>query len=142
LKKKVHKLNVEPRFDFILIGISSHEKDYFVSWAINKHFVFNLVKLEDLRPARTKGAAPCSFSFYRFDDEDKSVTWRLISNRGPNGFFAEEFSNIDYFLHARGDITVSAAEEMIPVLRQIKGVMTAFVINPETIKSGKQFLFD
>ena len=33
--KKVHKLKIDTQFPFQIIGISSHENDYRLIWAVN-----------------------------------------------------------------------------------------------------------
>jgi len=44
MKKRLHKLAVEPDYRFFLIGISSHENDYHLCWAINQKLNLNLQK--------------------------------------------------------------------------------------------------
>jgi hypothetical protein len=142
MKKKKHVLSVESKFDFTLIGISSHEKDYFISWGINKKLVINLVKTAGLKFVHPKTKQESVFSMYEYVDKDQEMFYRLISNRSENTYFSEEFNTIDYFLHIRGDLSSKEIEVMMTNLREVKGIITAFIINPRKIKSGKRFIFD
>jgi hypothetical protein len=141
-KKTVHKLNSVHSFDFVLIGISSHEKDYFISWSINKNCSFNLVKTSGMPLKHPKTGVQCLFSLYEYADEDRKTNWRLLSNRADNAFLVDEMSNIDYFLHGKGEISKLEVEELISSLKQTMGVITAFAIDPKKMKSGKRLILD
>jgi len=43
-----HTLKIEYDFDFVLIGISSHEKDYRICWALNNVLGLDLTKKNSL----------------------------------------------------------------------------------------------
>ena len=42
-----HTLEIEDEYDFEIIGVSSHEKDYRLAWSLNKTLGWRLVRIED-----------------------------------------------------------------------------------------------
>ena len=55
---KKHLLEIEYDYDFVLIGISSHEKDYRVCWALNNKLGLELVKTEPFEIKDKKMSLP------------------------------------------------------------------------------------
>ena len=52
--KKVHKLKIDTRFPFRTIGISCHENDYRLIWAVNAKLNTVFVKIDDFKPNQAK----------------------------------------------------------------------------------------
>jgi hypothetical protein len=83
---------------FTVIGISSHENDYRLSWNMNENLLLNLVQIEDF-------AIDTGMEFTRFKHEDEERTLYLISNRCNNGFLLEKFRNFDFILKIEPELT-------------------------------------
>lgn len=96
-KKNVHKLT-EQDLSLTLLGISSHENDYRISWAFNEHLNLHFKKTENHSFLHPKLAITLEFSQYLHEDQEAHSLFRLISNRCENGFLLEEYKNIDFFL--------------------------------------------
>ena len=140
LKKKTHKLSIKAEHDSVLIGISSHENDYRLSWAINKHLGTNLIKAENLIVYNEKFDVDQEFSLFVFEDEDSLLKYYLISNKCDNGYFIPELSNIDYFLQIYGEINNNYTSILLDKLKHIYIITAAFVIDPSTLKSRKRLI--
>ena len=97
-KKNVHKLSGEAETTVILIGISSHENDYRISWALNEHLGFRFTKSENYKVLNQRLKEFKEFSVYLYINNHDSNTYRLISNRCDDGFLIEELKNIDFLL--------------------------------------------
>ncbi|MBN1416776.1 MAG: IPExxxVDY family protein [Bacteroidales bacterium] len=137
--KKVHKLKIDTQFPFSTIGISSHENDYRLIWAINAKLNTKFAKINDFNVYY--GADTCNaFSRYFFEDEDSRISFYILSNRCDNGYLVPEYRVVDYFLFLKGEIESSLEEEIIHKLKQVNIIATAFAINNKTIKSIKKIL--
>lgn len=135
------KLEIEYDYDFVLIGICSHEKDYRICWAINQKLDFDLKKTEDLEIKEKKQAEPSLFSMYVHENPEEYVEYYVIANRGANGMLVPEQKQADYFLMIRGTITDGQVESIIKQLREISMVLTAYEIDPTQLKSKHNLLF-
>lgn len=133
-KQKVLKLKIGSEISFKVIGISSHENDYRMVWAINEKLGMQFVRVGNLAIHSTKLKEDLEFSRYLFDDEERYLKYYLISNRCSNGFLFPEVRNIDFVLQIIGEIN---SKDLTDLERKIKGVdvvSTAFVIQPDQIK--------
>lgn len=141
MTKKSHKLIVEDDFHFFLVGISSHENDYRLSWAINTHLKMALKRADNLQIHNPRIKQDQEFSLYQFTDLEKVLHYNLIANRCDNGFLLEEMKNIDYVLKITGDASKNFSEQLVNKLKKIDIITTAFEIDPSELKSRKKLLF-
>ena len=140
MKKKTHKLSIKTGRDSLLIGISSHENDYRLSWAINKHLGTNLIKAENLVIYNEKYDVDQEFSLFVFEDEDNLLKYHLIANKCENGYFIPELSNIDFFLQIHGETINNYTRILLEKLKHIYIITAAFVIDPSSLKSRKRLI--
>jgi hypothetical protein len=96
-KKSVHKLSPIDDESTVLFGISSHENDYRLSWALNQYLNYNFVKTDNLTIYNQSTDAHLEFTVYKYQNED-DISFRLISNRCDNGYLLEKLKNIDFIL--------------------------------------------
>ena len=137
MSKKV--LVVDFEYDFQLIGISSHAKDYRLSWEINKQFKTLLKKEEDVVYSTKKGDK-AKFSMYFFKDEIEERDIRLISNKSNGRYLIPEQKAADYFIILY-DYNTFDVNEMLRLLRKINTVLMAFEINVDTLKAKENLVF-
>ena len=134
-------LNIEYDFDFILFGISCHEKDYRLSWTINNKLGIDLSKEKDLEIDVKKHKEPMAHSFFAFEEEDQFKQFYLINNRGTKGLLIPEQKQVDYFLMIKGKITSEEKNIYLKNVKEIPMVQMAFDILPSTLKSKENLLF-
>lgn len=137
--KKVHKLKVDTQFPFRTIGISSHENDYRLIWAINTKLHTAFVRIDNFRALDANGTEN-EFSRYFFEDQDRYFACYIISNRCDNGYMIPEYRMVDYFMFLKGEIESGFPDEMIRQLKQVEIISTAFLVDNKTIKSIKRLL--
>ncbi|MFC2086178.1 IPExxxVDY family protein [Bacteroidota bacterium] len=140
-KKRNHKLYVDLKYDFKLIGIASHEIDYKLIWAVNQALDMNFVRQENLIVYNKKLDTEQSFSLYNAEDENNQIIFNFISNRCENGFLAEEINTFDYFLQIIGEISNDYRKEIIKKLKSITKVLTAIKIDPNCLVSKQKLVF-
>ena len=132
-------LEVEEDYDFELVGICSHVKDYRLSWEINKALEFDLTKGKNYE-INVKGYSQ-SYSFFSFIDDDNLIEFYLINNRCSNGRLIPEEKKSDYILMIRGVLRGGQKDEIIEKIGNIKNVLTTYEIEVNKLKSKGNLLF-
>lgn len=134
-------LEDEAYYDFKLLGISSHVKNYRLCWTVNKALGLDLMKMDEeiiVRPLRSD--RPISFSVYYCFDEETEVEFELISNRHEEGFLIPEMKSADYFLKI-SDWHADPMSELIQKLRKESLVNMAFEVDLDTLRSKQNLVY-
>ena len=134
-------LEVEYDFDFILLGISCHEKDYRISWALREKLGVDLCRGEDLEINTRKAGESGTYVVFESFSEDNDSSIFLVANRCESSFLIPEHKSCDYFLIARGGYDLGDQTEMLQKIKEIPFVLTAFVIEPQSLKSRQNLIF-
>ncbi len=134
-------LDVKYDFEFILLGISCHEKDYRISWALREKLEIDLCRGEDLNISSKKAGEAGSYAVFECLNEDNDSAIFLVSNRCDSSFLIPEQRSCDYFLVARGGYDEENKEEMLQKIREIPFVLTAFSIDPSSLRSRQNLIF-
>jgi len=140
IRKKTLKLKINDDIHFRLIGISSHENDYRLVWAINNQLKFQFTRIESLIIHRAATKTDLEFSRYVYADEDKYLTYYLISNRCAEGFLFSELKNLDYLLQITGEISENSQAELMKFLRKVDLISAVFYIDPLHLKESSSKL--
>ncbi|MBA3971104.1 MAG: IPExxxVDY family protein [Bacteroidetes bacterium] len=135
-----HTLEIEYDYDFVLIGISSHEKDYRICWAINNKLGLNLIKTEPLEIKDKKQDDLSHFSLFCFEKPDDFMEYFMIANRSEKGLLIPEQKQIDYFFIVRGEIEDDAVMDMIKQIKDSNLVQTAFRVDVNSLKSKQNLI--
>lgn len=159
-----HTLDISYDYDFLLIGISSHEKDYRICWALNKKLSLDLKKTDSLEIKGKKHTTPSYFSFFVFDKEEDFLEFSVIANfsenktmdlksnslfgledenehHSDNELLIPEQKQMNYFFVVRGEITDEQADELVKQIREIDVVLTAMRIDATQLKSKQNLIF-
>jgi hypothetical protein len=132
---------VEDDYNFLLVGISSHENDYRISWAFNTQLKMALKRTHNLQIHNPRVNEIQEFSIYRYTDSETLLQYELLSNRCDNGFLLEEMKNIDYILKISGDASKNFLVQLVNKIKKIDIITTAFEIDPQSLKSKKKLIF-
>ena len=160
-----HTLDISYDYDFLLIGISSHEKDYRICWALNKKLGLDLVKTDSLEIKGKKQTTPSYFSFFVFDKEEDFLEYSVIANLSENKALASKDNTIfkgdkliednksenellipeqkqmNYFFVIRGEVDDVTADELIKKIKEIDVVQTAIRIDVKQLKSKQNLIY-
>jgi len=123
--------------DFELIGISSHEKDYRLAWALNRTMNWGLSRIADIE--LTHKTQISNHAQYQFEHPVEGHLYTLIDNKTENGFLIPELTQFDYLIK----IDQSSAEmddDFYKSLRKTSFVLAVYPIDLSKLKS-KQNLF-
>ena len=135
-----HKLLFEDDYDFELIGICSSHSDYRLCWGINQVLKIQLTKGEEYSVLEKKNGEHLH-SFYEYYDEEEHIEYYLIKNLSNNfQRLIPEKDQIDYFLVIKNNF-IRDINDLIMSLKEIESILTAFVFNPEELKSRANLQF-
>ncbi|NTV83921.1 MAG: IPExxxVDY family protein [Bacteroidales bacterium] len=140
IRKKTLKLKVNEDIHFRLIGISSHENDYRLVWAINNKLGFQFTRTESLFIHRAALKTDLEFSRFTYIDEDRRLTYSWISNRCPDGFLFVEIRNFDFLVKITGEIREDETKEFVKKLKTVDVVSASFILEPEKLKGWRDIL--
>jgi hypothetical protein len=141
-KKKTLKLKIENEINFKMIGISCHENDYRLVWAINEKLKLQFLRIGNLVVHNPKLSEDLEFSRYLLDDEERFLKFYLMANRCPNGFLFPEVRNLDFVLQIVGEINQHELKDIEKKIKQVEVVSTAFILEPKKIKGIKDISFE
>lgn len=138
-KKKIIRIpDSEP--DLTIIGISSHEKGFTLSWALNRDLGWTLSRGPDLVKQSGK-EEEIRFPVFRFPDNVHHRNYFLIQNRISEGFlYPAQATTTDFLLVVPESLSEEETNALISRLKSIMGVQTAFVIPPETLPDSSQLI--
>ena len=119
-KRNLVNLDAAP-VTYTIMGISSHENDYRISWSINEQLGLTFVQNENLVTADGR-------EFTCFAHEDDHQTLLLISNRCDNGFLLEKHKNIDFILKFNNELNETETAEWLHNLKNVSLISAIFTI--------------
>lgn len=135
-----HKLILEDDYSFELIGICSSNADYRLTWGINKALSISLEKDADLN-IHIKKEGDHLYSFYSYYDELEHIEYYLIKNISNNyRRLIPEKDQIDYFLLIKNNYSLEI-NDILTSLKVIDSILTAFVFDPDELKSKANLVF-
>jgi len=140
MPKKIHKLTDKDVYDFGLVGISSPENDYRISWIINNSLGYRLTRQENLVVYHKRLDEPQTFAQFLYFDEEVLLQYRLLANKCNFGYLLEELNNIDYLLQVSGELNEKLMNDLVNALKSVDGIRMAFRINPSSLKSKEKLL--
>ncbi len=133
-------LGFEYDYDFQLIGLYCHFKDYRLAWALNKKFEFDFVKQEPY--IITSSDESQEFSYYTYSIEHQELFYYLLSNRSNHGLLIPERKDVDYFIIVDGVYERSKKKEFIAELSSLNEVLSAVEVNPKELRSKQNLLME
>jgi len=122
------------------MGISSHENDYRLVWAINNELKTQFVKTENLVKDLQGHNDRLEFSCFTFHDQERYLTFTLISNRCPDGFLFPELKNIDFLMRIQGEISDRELKEINQDIKSVPVISASFIMDPGKIKGISRIL--
>ncbi|MFT6816092.1 MAG: hypothetical protein ACJAZ3_002009 [Sphingobacteriales bacterium] len=131
-------LNFDPSFTFKVFGIVCSEKDYRLCWLLNNNCGLTLSRAEDIESKYKTGSK--YFTVFTTVNLDGENIISLLKNKVEGGYFVPEKKEIDYFLTVSEHLTNTEFKSLQEDLKKIPQVLTAFEVDPESLKSKENFL--
>jgi len=145
--------------DYGLIGIHCSIEDYRLAYFLNKYLNINLSrKHEDLDFSDS-----IQYPFFEWFDDKKLITWNLVSNSckvenkityqseslfsnpqftTKTHFLIPEYQKVNYFLKITEEhISQTKLKFILSKILKIPQIVTAYNLNPESLKSKNNLIF-
>ena len=160
-----HKLIFDEIIDesFSLVAIHCSEDSYKLAYLLNQHLKMKFKRKRVDIDFSTEGLL-ITFPIYHFEDLFKYTQFYLVGNKcrsveasvqSSGGLFSEmeseksivsylipEFKKADYFLKICSDFETVPIRKILSEINEIKQVISAYVVDTETIKSKNNLIFD
>lgn len=160
-----HKLVLDDDFeeDFFLIAIHCSEEPYKVAYILNQ-FARLKLRREKVDLAFTSGAMEITLPLFGFEDHTEYTDYSLVANKcksaitktNNNGelfgnttdketvitYLIPELKKVDYFLKIQSDFDNIGTKILINEINNIKQIISAYQVEPETLKSKDNLIFD
>ena len=81
------KLDIDYDYDFVLIGISCHETDYRICWAINNELGFDFKRTDDLEIKDKKLTTFSTYSLYAYHNDKTYMDYYIIEKMNDDGIW-------------------------------------------------------
>ena len=140
MAKKFIRISEEDKFDFIVIGIVCHLRDYRLSMALNKKLGINLSKQDEYTVFNNKRMEDQFFSFYEYLDEEED-RYNLICNKSQKGFLLPEQNQVDYLFLVSTTRIRTNESGLVATIKDIPIVLAAFKFNALKLKSRENLVF-
>lgn len=152
---KALTLGYEFEHDYNLLGITSTLEGYRLAYLLNKNLDIYLERQSSNIDFTNKN---CSFAFYNYDCNSTFSSWSLIANKhaftsknteetnlfneeSKISYLINEKKEVDYFLKTIGDFNATSLEQVLNNIKNIKGLIAAYTINPYSLKSKDYLIF-
>ena len=133
-------LIIEYDYDFVLLGISCHEKDYRLCHEINVALKAAFKKQDDLEITLSRQKETSAFSLYQYHNRD-GCDFYVIANKGTKGFLIPEQKQVDYFLVMKPALHKEDKMDVLKKVKKIHCVLGTYEFNPEKLKSRQNLIF-
>jgi hypothetical protein len=136
-----YTLEEEYEYDFKLIGISCHEKDYRICWGLNNRLRLSLAKEEgEIEVFIKKTNEFSKHGRYSYFQEDTENEFTLLNNRSNSGYLLPEQAHADYLFMIKESYDVNIVD-IISKIKLIPFVLMAFEVKVGDLKSKENLLF-
>ena len=141
MAKKTHKLEYLPDYNFLVLGITSDEKDYKLIWDINNALGWSLERKDNYRCYHQKNKIELEFPLFSYTDEDRYITYKLISNKHEGLALLEELKNLDYLLMIHDESGADEISDLSEKLKKINSIRAVFKIDIARLKNKERLVF-
>jgi len=140
---KALRLLINHDYDFEVLALISHEKDYKLAWNINKLLNIKFQRDQDLCLEFGKGNK-LIFSNFKYDNEHAGL--RLLRNRSYDSqdskpFLLPEFKEYDYIIKSEGEKDIFNMKEIAEKLKSLSIIQFIRKIEIHTLKSKENLIF-
>ena len=137
-----YHLEEEYEYDFELFGISTHEKDYRLCWAINNSLKISLERtsedVELIFPHQKEKYG--KFPVFKFEQNEGLDVYYLVGNKWENSQLIEEQKHVDFFLMIQSNHETKN-KIILTKLKEIPFVLSAYEVNVKELKSKENLIF-
>ncbi len=134
-------LEIEPDYDFRLIGIVCPLPGYKLGWLFNQSLNFDLNRDEDIEVHLPRKKETACFEFYQFEDNEQRLEYYVLANKSLGHYLVPEMKQVDYWLFIKGLFENLNEPRLLTRVKSIQQVQTAFYVDIESLKSKENLIF-
>ena len=127
-------------YDFKIIMISCHNKDYRLCWEINKVLDIQLTREEDIIYKKKRVKEPSHHSVFSYSDPETRNHYKLISNSSSGIHLLSDNKQADFVLMIEESYPVDLSD-ISKSLRSIPIVLACYTVEPEALKEKDNLVF-
>lgn len=135
-----HRLLLDEEFEYLVYGLSCHQKDYRLAWhltnATKKKFVRHMVQLTP------QGANMESFANFSAEDPDNHLRYALITNYNDSTYLIKQYKQYDYFILVEGYIDIFDSDRFLATLRSIDQMQLVTELDKDLFERFQYALFE
>lgn len=105
-------------FNYKIVAISTHLKDYRVSFYLNELLDLKLKRIEDLSIDNKQTSSVQSFEHQHYECEEREVNYDLIQNKANGVFFLPSLKKFDFLLILKTENEITNQEKIIDILKE------------------------
>lgn len=133
-----HYLDVVYEFDFALLGISSHIKDYRLAWSLNNALRWKLERKRDVEVMQKESVS--RHALFVFQDPVDKTVFSLIENGTEKGWLIPELAQWDFLLKV--DLPGGEMEPaMVKKLRSVAHIQAVLTLHTDKLRSKENLIF-
>lgn len=113
------KLTYKYHLNYKIVAISTHLKDYRISFYINESLNLELKKIDDLSIDNKNKGIIQSFEQQYYEDTETEKSFHLIHNKSKGLFFLSSLKKFDFILIVKSENEIEIQDEIIALLRKL-----------------------
>lgn len=140
---KKQTLSFDYDYNYQIIGICCHLKDYRLAYFLNKDLTLKLIKQEDFTFSFVD-TLKSAFTFYKHNLEENELNIYLMQNRSSEGgVLIPEYKQADYIFIIENEENFNEETlEYLTKIKNINAVLTAFNIDYKSLKHKDILIFE
>jgi len=119
--------SLESFYAITIVGISSSETDYRLSWILNQTFDLEIKHLRDICFPTKDNLITKKFSIFSSDPK-KNTQYLLISNKSESGNLYSRYKNLDFYYIICEKETKSFNNFLLQDFKKIRSIQATFII--------------
>jgi hypothetical protein len=128
--------------DTHLLGIMTSVKDYRFCWHINNNIGLNFRLNNDIEIKLIKKKRTYFFEVYEYNVPNVFLSHYLYNNQFDGEYLLPEFKHFDFLWLMKGDeVSESALQETIQIIRSINNVQLVTELSGDMIKNKENLVF-
>lgn len=131
------KISYQYVFNYKIIAISTHLKDYRVSFYLNDLLALKLKKIDDLVVDNKTEANAQSFEQQQYKDQGKEIYYHLIHNKGSGVFFLPSLKKFDFIFIIKTENNIENQDEIFNILKASQHFQILFKVDSLSKKENK-----
>lgn len=120
------------QYNYKLIGIATHLKDYRAAFFLNEVLPITLSKREDLTFSIKNKAKHYSFEKQAFFDEENSIKYILLQNKNGGNLFLKSLKNFDFIFIVKTENEIDFINDIAQKIKSIDNFSVVHIINKLT----------